>query len=67
MSERKRSRRRKSKKLSNNKFVRFFQENLKYLIGAALLLVILIALIVAIFVEGSSGPLLCQMGADYGV
>ena len=40
MSDRKRSGRRKSRKLSNNKFVRFLQENVKYLVGAALLLLI---------------------------
>ena len=67
MSDRKRSGRRKSRKLSNNKFVRFLQENVKYLVGAALLLLILIVLIVAIFVEGGSDPMLCQMGAGYGV
>lgn len=67
MSDRKHSKRRRSRKLSNNKFVRFLQENVKNLVGAAVLLVILILLIVAIFAEGGADQMLCHTGGRYGV
>ncbi len=59
---------RRSRNRISNKFVRFLVENKTYMLGAALLLVILVTLVVLWLVESTGREeILSQFGGMYGV